>query len=223
MSALVRYQAALLLRSQRWLPPLLCFVLVLGIGVAGDEPLMDSLAFGGALLVPITAWYVRCTLTADPPQARACLVAAVGAARVQLASLVVALGVGLVLAGATVGACWAVCGRTVADPTRSVPRGEALLAGVPVVLSCVLTGLVVGALSHRPVLLRGSYGILAVLGLSMLMLLLPGVPANSAVRALETGSQQVRVSYPLLAPLLAALLAVVVAAGTAALAGRRTE
>ncbi|MDH6117973.1 ABC transporter [Kitasatospora sp. GAS204B] len=223
MSALIRYQVELLLRSQRWLPPFLGYLLVLGLGVSGDQPMMDCLGYAAALLVPITAWYVRCTLTADPPQARACRVAAAGPARVQLASLAAALIAGLVLAVVAVAAIWLVCGRTTIIPGREVSWARAALAGLLAAVCCVLVGLAVGALSHRPVLLRGSYGILAALGLSVLVLVVPFSPANVAVRALVSGSLRAEVRYPLAAPAVAALLALLTAAGTAALSRRRTE
>ncbi|MCX4747148.1 ABC transporter [Kitasatospora sp. NBC_01287] len=223
MSALIRYQLALLLRSQRWLPPFLAYLLVLGTGVAGDQPMMDCLGYAAAVLVPVTAWYARCTLTADPPQARACLVAAAGAARVQLASLAAALVAGLVLAVLEVVAIWLVCGRTTILAGHEVPWAQAALAGLLAAVCGVLVGVAAGALSHRPVLLRGSYGILAALGLSVLALVVPHSPANAAVRALVLGSQLARVRYPLAALAVAALLALLAAAGTAALARRRTE
>ncbi|WP_327068496.1 ABC transporter [Kitasatospora sp. NBC_01302] len=223
MIALLRYQFELLVRSQRWLPPFLGFALVLGMGVAGDQPMMDCHAYAAALLIPVTAWYVRCALTADPPAARACLVAPAGPARVYLASLGAALGAGLLLALLEVGVIWLVCGRTTIRPGFEVSWPHAAAAGLLAAVCGVLVGAVVGALSHRPVLLRGSYGILAVLGLTVPAWVLPVSPANQAVRALMTGSQRAHVCYPLLAPALAALLLLAVAAGAAVLAGRRTE
>ncbi|GAB2710560.1 ABC transporter [Kitasatospora kifunensis] len=223
MSALIRYQFELLLRSQRWLPPFLGYALVLGIGVAGDQPMMDCHAYAAALLIPVTAWYVRCALTADPPPARACLVAATGPVRVYLASLAAALGAGLLLALVEVGVIWLVCGRTTIRPGYEVSWPHAALAGLLAAVCCVLIGVLVGVLSHRPVLLRGSYGILAALGLSVLVWVVPVSPANRAVRALVAGSQRVHVYYPLLAPVAAALLLAAVVAGTAVLARRRTE
>lgn len=67
------------------------------LGVSSGQPLMDSLGYGAAMLVPVAAWYARSALTADLP-ARACLVADAGSAGVQLASLVVALTASVVLA-----------------------------------------------------------------------------------------------------------------------------
>ncbi|MCC9306825.1 ABC transporter [Kitasatospora sp. RB6PN24] len=240
MTALTRYQVELLLRSQRWLPPFLGYALLLAVGVQTGSPLLDSLGVNAALLVPVTAWYARSTL-ADPPPAsgrgyphaaRAVLVAARGAARVQLAALLAALLAGLLLAVLGTAAVWALSGPTAIPqppaggtptPGHQVSVPGALLAGLLAAVTCVLTGLAVGALCHRPVLLRAGYGMLGALGLSVLVLVMPGSPANQAVRALVTGSRLARVELPVLALVTAAVPAALVGAGSAWLAGRRTE
>jgi hypothetical protein len=232
MTALVRYQLELLLRSQRWLPPFLAYALLLAVGVQSGSPLLDGLGIAAALLVPVTAWYARAALTADPPQARAVLVAARGAARVQLASLLAALLGGLLLGVLGTAAVWALSGPTanprtsVGDtpvPQAGVPVPAALLAGLLGVVACACTGLAVGALCHRPVLLQAGYGMLGALGMSVLVLVVPGSPANRAMRALVTGSQAAQARLPLLGAVSAVLLAALVAAGSAWLAGRRAE
>ncbi|OSC46386.1 ABC transporter, partial [Streptomyces sp. 4F] len=48
MTALFRYQAALLLRSQRWLPPVVLYAAVLAVGVQGGQPVLDSLGWTAA-------------------------------------------------------------------------------------------------------------------------------------------------------------------------------
>ncbi len=40
MTALLRYQTALLLRSQRWLPPFLLYAVFLAVGVQGGQPVL---------------------------------------------------------------------------------------------------------------------------------------------------------------------------------------
>jgi hypothetical protein len=89
--ALTRYQAALLLRSHRWLPPLLLYVILLAVGVQTGQPILDSLGFAAAALLPVSAWLVRVCVTAEPAAARACAGAAAGSARVHLASVLTAL------------------------------------------------------------------------------------------------------------------------------------
>ncbi|MYX58889.1 ABC transporter, partial [Streptomyces sp. SID8382] len=63
MTALLRYQAALLVRSHRWLPPLLLYGAFLGIGVQTGQPILDSLGYAAAALLPVAAWLVRVGVT----------------------------------------------------------------------------------------------------------------------------------------------------------------
>ncbi|GAA1247822.1 hypothetical protein GCM10009665_43420 [Kitasatospora nipponensis] len=232
MIPLVRYHLELLVRSQRWLPPFLTYVLLMLLSISGSQAMLDSLGYAAALLVPVTAWYVRCALTTDPPAARACLVAAVGAVRVQVASLLAGLLAGLVPAVLGVLGIWLISERTTvprggeAMPTvvrPEVAQPAAAGAGLLAAVACVLVGVVVGALCHRPVLLRGSYGILATLGLSVAVLVTAVSPANRAVSALVTAARTARLEPPVAAPLAALVLAALAVAGTAALAARRTE
>lgn len=44
MTALLRYRAALLVRSQRWLAPVLLYAAFVGIGVQAGQPVLDSSA-----------------------------------------------------------------------------------------------------------------------------------------------------------------------------------
>ncbi|MFI9329647.1 ABC transporter [Kitasatospora sp. NPDC052868] len=222
LGALTRYHLELLLRSPGWLPPFLAYALLLVVGVSGGNPLLDDLGYGSAVLLPVTAWYVRCAVTAEPAASRACLVAAAGAFRVQLAALLAAVTAGLVLAAGGTSALWAVGGR-VADPgvAAQPPEGPAVLEGLLASVVCVLLGAAVGAVCNRPVLLRPQYGIPTALGLSVLVLAAGASPANAAVRGLITGARSGRVGYPWLELLLAAGLLAAVAAGSSALAGRR--
>ncbi|MGW7287849.1 ABC transporter, partial [Streptomyces sp. NPDC054847] len=90
MTALLRYHTALLLRSQRWLPPVLLYGAFLAVGVQGGGPVLDSLGYAAAALLPVTAWLVRICATQEPPAARSVTAAAVGAPRAHLASLLTA-------------------------------------------------------------------------------------------------------------------------------------
>ena len=98
MVYLIRYQAALLVRSHRWVAPSLVYaVLVVMVSSAG-EPLSDGLDWSAAMLVPAVAWLTRSMLTVEPGAARACVSAASGPCRAHLAALVVALTSGIVFA-----------------------------------------------------------------------------------------------------------------------------
>ncbi|MDF3149077.1 ABC transporter, partial [Streptomyces sp. T21Q-yed] len=76
MNALLRYQAALLARSQRWLPPFILYAVFLGVGVQSGQPVLDSLGYAAAALLPVAAWLVRICVTNEPPAARSCVSAA---------------------------------------------------------------------------------------------------------------------------------------------------
>ena len=105
MTALLRYQAATLLRSYRWVFPLIAYALLVAAGGAGSTSLSQTLDWSGAMLVPVVAFLTRGMLTASPDAARACVSAAAGPVRTHLATLLAPLGAGVVfgLAGAAVG------------------------------------------------------------------------------------------------------------------------
>lgn len=82
MIPLLRYQAALLVRSHRWVPPVLLYAVLVAIGGGGGgQPLSDGLDWSAAILVPAAAWLTRSMLTAEPAAARACVAAASGPRR----------------------------------------------------------------------------------------------------------------------------------------------
>ncbi|MGW0234381.1 ABC transporter, partial [Streptomyces sp. NPDC002996] len=70
MTALLGYHLAMLLRSQRWLPPVLLYFAALGVGVQSGGPVLDSLGWTAAALLPATAWLVRVCATQEPAAAR---------------------------------------------------------------------------------------------------------------------------------------------------------
>ncbi|MGW2372751.1 MULTISPECIES: ABC transporter [Kitasatospora] len=224
VGALTRYHLELLVRSHGWLPPFLAFALLLVIGVTAGDPLLGGLGYGAGLLVPVSAWYVRGALTAEPPASRACLVAVAGPARVHLGALLAALTVGLLLAVGEVAVLWWISGA-VANPgaQRDPGVGPAVLAGLTTSVVCVLLGVLAGALGNRPVLVRGPYGILATLGLAAAALVVPVSPANAALGGVVTAARTGQLAVPWGELLLAVALFVVGGAGVAALAGRRPE
>lgn len=98
MTALLRYQTALLVRSQRWLAPVLLYAAFIAIGVQWGQPVLDSLGYTAAGLLPVTAWLVQLCAGQEPPAARTVTAAAAGPARAHLAAL---------LAGLAAPGCWA--------------------------------------------------------------------------------------------------------------------
>ncbi|MFD4659882.1 ABC transporter [Kitasatospora sp. NPDC058444] len=224
IGALTRYHLELLVRSHAWLPPFLTYALLLVVGVAAGDPLLGGLGFGAGVLLPVSAWYVRGVLNAEPPASRACLVAAAGPVRVHLGALLAALTVSLVLAAGQVAAVWWTSGA-VADPgaRREPGAGVAVAAGLAASVVCALLGVLVGALANRPVPVRAQYGIPAALGLAALLLVVPVSPANAAVSGLVSAARTGRVAVPWASLAAAVVLLAAVGAGVAALAGRRPE
>ncbi|WP_030270715.1 hypothetical protein [Streptomyces sp. NRRL B-24484] len=212
MSALIRYQLELLLRSHRLVPPALCYGVLMVLGLSGGDDPLGGHAWSAGLLLPVTAWLVRCAVTAEPAAARACRVAAVGARRVHRADLLAALLAAAVLAVVGAAAVIATGGRSVAG------AGPALLGGLAATAVCVLLGLAVGALCNRPVMSSGPFGILAALGAAVLVLMVPFAPAHVVVRALVRAAERGDLDLP--GSVLPALLAAaVLAAGAVAAAG----
>ena len=222
MTPLLRYQAALLLRSQRWLPPVILYAAFLAVGVQAGQPVLDSLGYGAAALPPVAAWLVRICVSNEPPAARACVASATSPARAHLACLLTALG-----AAAALGLAATVVLTLISDPVAGghhtrVPRFEAGAAGVLAALACALLGTAVGALTAWPLLRSPGRAVPAMLLAALLSMVLAGSPAQAAVTGLVTGSRSGHVPVPLLPLAGAALLAAGAAAVACALTARRS-
>jgi hypothetical protein len=214
MRALLRYYSVLLLRSQRWLPPVLLYAGLVAISLDGQSQLGSQLGWNAAGLVPVLAWLTRALLAVEPPAARACLAAATGVRRPQYAALAVSLAVGLLLvlvtAACSLLACPAPPGRLLATVI-----GDGLAAG----LVCSLTGSALGALCAPPLVRTTAGGAVALVIGSVMLLVFFASPANAAVRdVLPSGRTDAR--FPML-PLLAALPLVVACWWTSAWAASR--
>ncbi|MCX5375218.1 ABC transporter [Streptomyces sp. NBC_00091] len=191
MTALIRYQGALLLRSQRWIAPLVVYAAFVAVGVRSGDPVLDALGYAAAGLVPQTAWLVRICVTGEPPAARDCSAAAAGPTRVHAAALLTALG-GSLLAGAA-GAAFAML---LGDFQRQ-PPAEVALAGAVGVAVCALTGAAVGAVCSRPLVRGRGLAVLAGGVGSLLAWVAAFSPARSAVSALVTAARSDTVPLPL--------------------------
>ncbi|MFI6355778.1 ABC transporter [Streptomyces sp. NPDC050743] len=221
MTALLRYQADLLVRSQRWLPPVILYAAFLGIGVQSGQPVLDSLGYTAAGLLPVAAWLVRICVTGEPDAARACVAAARGPARAHLASLLTAL-----LASVALGVVATAVVTLISDPASNghrvpVPLLRAGAAGLPATLTCALLGAAVGALSNRPLLRSTGRAVPAMLLGALLAVVLTGSPAQAAVQGLVKGSRTGRAPVPLLPLAGAALLTAAAFAVAARLTARR--
>ncbi|GAA3116529.1 ABC transporter [Streptomyces echinatus] len=222
MTALLRYQADLLLRSQRWLPPVILYAVFLGVGVQSGQPVLNSLGYTAAALLPVAAWLVRVCVTGEPPAARACVAAARGPARAHLACLLTAL-LAAVLLGVAATVVVTLISTPVSDGHRvHIAPLRAAAAGLPVVLACASLGAAVGALTSHPVLRSTGRAVPALLLGTLLAVVSAGSPAQAAISGLVTGSRTGRAHIALLPPTVAALCTAAAFAAAAWLAGRRS-
>lgn len=222
MTALLRYQAALLVRSQRWLPPFILYVVFLGVGVQSGQPILDSLGYAAAALLPVAAWLVRICVSNEPPAARACVSAAVGPGRAHLASLLVALAGAVLLGTVTTLVVTLISDPVSADHQTPVPRFPAGAAGLLATLACALLGTAVGALTTWPLLRSPGRAVPAMLLAALLTTVTTGSPAQAAVQGLVTGSREGTAPLPLLPLAAAALLTAGATAVACVLTSRRS-
>ncbi|ADI06192.1 ABC transporter ATP-binding protein [Streptomyces bingchenggensis BCW-1] len=222
LPALLRYQAALLARSQRWVPPVVLYGAFMAIGVMAGQPILDSFGYAAAALLPIAAWLVRVCVNNEPAAARNCAAAAAGPARVHLSSVVTGLA-----AAAVLGVVGALFVALISDPKTSDQRidvslWDATAAGLLAALTCVLLGAAIGALLSRPLLLSTGWGIQATAAASLLVLVASASPANAAVSDLVSGSQTGTVTLPLLPLAMTGAAAAGATALACALSSRRS-
>ncbi|MGW2179562.1 ABC transporter [Streptomyces sp. NPDC001732] len=221
MTALLRYRVALLVRSQHWLAPVLLYAAFLGIGVQWGQPVLDSLGYAAAGLLPVTAWLVRLCVNQEPPAARTVVAAAAGPARAHLAALLTALGCAGLLGTAGTAIVLVISKPAGADNAVRVPLLPAGVAGLLAAACCALLGAAVGALCTRPLLHRRGWSVVATVAAVLPALVADGSPANSAVTGLVTGSRTGAVHMPVPAVVVAAALAAAAAALTCRLAPLR--
>jgi hypothetical protein len=189
MIALLRYETAILLRSHRWIFPLIAYGLLIGVGAAGSTSLAETLDWSGAMLVPLVAFLTRAMLTAEPDAARACVSAAAGPVRAQFATLIVPLG-----AGAVLGIAATVFDVLTAEAATKAPESGLpgkvtavadhpgiVLAGLLIALVCLLVGSAVGALCNPPLLRHTAAAMLSTLAAVILALAADISPASAAI------------------------------------------
>jgi hypothetical protein len=228
--ALLRYQTANLFRSHRWILPLIAYALLISVGGTGSnlaarsaaelarlegQALASGLDWSAAILVPVVALLTRSMLTAEPGAARACVAAARGPGRAQLATLLVAFAAGLVLGLA--GACYELV--TNGHQTALLLP---FLAGLGKALICVLVGSAVAALVNPPLIRHPAAALLCTVGAVVLAWVSSISPANAALHG--SGAAVESAAWPAGVPLAAAAV-LAAAAWTAScwLAGRRGE
>ncbi|MFI1160451.1 ABC transporter [Streptomyces sioyaensis] len=221
MTALLRYQTALLIGSHRWLPPVILYAAWLAIGVQGGSPILDSFGYAAGGLLPVAVWLTRICITNEPPAARNCAAAAAGPERAHLAAVLTAAGTALLLA--VVGVVVVVLmSAPHSDHRVAVPVLPAAVAGLITALTCLLTGIAIGALSNWPVLRSPAWGVPASLTAALLLLVLGASPANAALSGMVTGSAHGTVLAPWLPLAATVLIAAAATAAACALTSRRS-
>ncbi|MET8471322.1 ABC transporter [Streptomyces sp. NPDC006422] len=220
-AALLAYQADLLLRSQRWLAPVLLYAAFAAVGVQAGQPVLDSVAYGAAALLPVGAWLVRICVTNEPPAARGCTAAATTPGRAHLASLTAGF-----LATAVVGVVATAVVVLISDGVSTdhqirVAKWSAAGAGLLAALVCALVGAAVGAVTTWPVVRGTGLGVAGLVLCTLAALVAPGSPAKAVVSGLVTGSQDGAVPVLFLPFGGAVVVAGLCAAASCALASRR--
>ena len=232
MIALLRYQSAILLRSHRWIFPLIAYVLLIAVGAAGSTSLAETLDWSGAMLVPVVAFLTRGMLTAEPDAARACVSAAAGPARAQLAILIVPLG-----AGAVLGIAATVFDVLTAEAASSTPvsglpgkvtatasHPGIVLAGLLIALVCLLVGSAVGALCNPPLLRNPAAAMLSTLAVTIAALAAGVSPANAAIsHTTASPAGPLAANWPGAGALVGAACLLAVTWGVSVIAGTRRD
>jgi hypothetical protein len=206
--AAVRYHAALLGRSQRWLPPALLYGAALAIDSGSGDYLGDSFGYSAALLLPAVAWLTGAMLAAEPPETYDITASVLGPARARLSALLAAVGYGLLLAALGAAAAFADGGSPPPDGAAAA-RGTALTAvqALAAELLCVLLGTAVAALAAPPLLPGLGWSVLVTGALAIGVLVAPFSPANAVIRSLDASSGGAHTSLLLACPLALALTA----------------
>jgi len=207
MRALIGYQVALLVRSQRWLPPVLLYAAFLAVGVQWQQPVLDALGYAAAALLPVTAWFVRICVNGEPTAARHCTAAAAGPGRAHLAGVLAAHLAACVLGAAGTLYVVAVSAPYSSEGRVEVPLLPAAVAGALAAFACALFGTAVGVVCNRPLLRSTGLAVPSTLLAALLVLVVGGSPANAAVSGLVTGSHTGTVMMPWLPVLASAVIA----------------
>lgn len=184
MIALVRYITAVVLHSQRFLPPLMLFagVAIMFVAGTGTSPVVGTYGAVAGVLFACSTWFTLVLVAAeDPVRREITAVNAGGFRRVLIATVLVALAGCLLVSGVLL----------VSAPLFAAhPIGAAeLAAGFLAQFTAASTGIAAGLVSSRLVLPRAGHSVLAALALVAIFALGTGLPpVNPTVRLLANTS-----------------------------------
>jgi hypothetical protein len=203
MTALLRYQAALLLRSNRWIFPLIAYGALVAVGAAASTPLAEGLDWSAAMLVPAVAFITRSMLVAEPDASRA----------------VVAAAAGPLLTSEPAGPQpqSGVTDRI----TATIDHPAIFLAGLVTAVVCLFVGAAAGTLCNPPLLRHPGAAALATLAVVIVALAANVSPANAALRSDIASNTAAR--WPGAVSLIAAAVLLAVTWTASAMAAARRE
>lgn len=210
MTALVRYTVAVMLHSQRFLPPVLLFLICVGTFAqgAGVEPVVPIFATMTGVAFVCAAWLTIVLVNAEDPVQRAITVVNTGRSLPLLVAVVVVVLATFAVLIAAVLALPLVLGNQRLHVVELVVGGLALLTGASF-------GVAVGLPTSRMVIRRQGYALMTTLILLLVFLLFRGLPPVNAVIVLLT--QEGSAPADMLLPgLLYAVLAAAALAGSTA-------
>jgi hypothetical protein len=215
MAGLVRYTYARCLISQHWMPPILLFALLVGfLYPSGLNTLGGSGAVGAVLLVPFAAWLAIAAINSeDGSQRGITATTARGYRRARLGTLLAATSCGALLAAFSL-AIALVRDHQVWAPAafESGRVGETVILSALAHLAGVIFGVALGGLVAKPVVQRAGFTWLAVAGVTVLALVVPGSPFRSVIAVLE-GRPGTRDASDWLSLVMAVAVVCVLAAG----------
>jgi hypothetical protein len=216
--ALIRYSFARTLHGQRYLAPVLLYVIALGTFTVRDTGTLTSIyAVVAGILLVCSAWLTTTVVNAEDPIHRAVAVVSAGGSRRVLAAeatLSLLLSAGVLTAVGMV--------LPLLDGRHTV-TGNGLLVGLEALLTCAILGVGVGLICSRLVIPRPAVSLIASLLLVIVLLLTRWLPpVNPMLRLLSgpetAGHEILTVSLYLL---LAAVLCAAAATATHLTATRR--
>lgn len=185
MIALVRYNLAVLLHSQRFLPPLMLFVGVSAMFSrgSGTEPVVPTYGTVAGVLFVCATWLTVLLVNAEDPARRAVTVVNAGRSlSVLVATVVTALAVCLLVAVAVLFVPLVLGGHAL--------TWDDFLVGFLAQVTTASSGVAVGLVGSRLVIRRTGHALLIAVALVAIFVLTKGLPpVNPAIRMLTSDQE----------------------------------
>ena len=155
MTALIRYTAANLMHSQRYLPPLLLYFVLIAILTSGDSgPLIPLYAGCAASVLAWSTWFTAAVVNLEDPISRGILVVNARSSRkVLYAEVVIALAASLAMTAFGIGFPLITGSHTI--------TATALAIGAEGQLTCAFVGIAIGQICSRLVIRSAGLALLA--------------------------------------------------------------